>query len=175
MADWKAAIVARAEKRSPAIHGGVSAIFPVTQLPARDGVPHGNVKRSATAPNCSFFQNWTSTEDRITWDIEVATAGKYDAVIDFTCPESDIGSKVELSFNGIQVQGAVSKANNPPLRGAEHDRVPRKGESFVKDFRPLSLGVIQLNAGQGQLTLRALEIPGKQVMDVRAVYLTLIP
>src|SRR5262249_12766605 len=32
------------------------AEFPRTVLPARDGVPHGGVKRSASAPNCSFFQ-----------------------------------------------------------------------------------------------------------------------
>ena len=30
--------------------------FPITQLPARDGIPHGHVARSAKAPNCSYFQ-----------------------------------------------------------------------------------------------------------------------
>ena len=45
--------------------------MPLTILPARDGVPHGNVRRSATAPNCSFFQGCTSTQDRITWDVEL--------------------------------------------------------------------------------------------------------
>ncbi len=35
------------------------AQFPMTPLPARDGVPHGNVQRSASAPNCSYFTNWT--------------------------------------------------------------------------------------------------------------------
>ncbi len=147
--------------------------FPLTQLPARDGVPHGNIRRSASAPNCSFFRNWTSTEDRITWDVEVATAGKYEAVIYYTCPLSDLGAVVELSFNGSQLQGTVSEANDPPLRGAENDRVPRQGESYVKDFKPLRLGVMELKAGRGQVTLRALKVPGKQVMDVRAVYLTL--
>jgi len=51
--------------------------------------------------------------------------------------------------------------------------VPRDGESFVKDFKPLRLGVMTLEKGRGQLTLRALQVPGKQVMDVRAVVLTL--
>ena len=114
--------------------------FPITQLPARDGVPHGNVKRSANAPNCSFFKNWTSTNDSITWDVEVATAGKYEAVIYYTCPAADIGSTIELSFLGSRLQGKVSEANDPPLRGAENDRVPRQGESYVKDFKPLRLG-----------------------------------
>jgi len=51
--------------------------------------------------------------------------------------------------------------------------VPRDGESFVKDFKPLNLGVLTLEKGRGLLTLRAVEVSGKQVMEVRAVVLTL--
>jgi arylsulfatase A-like enzyme len=148
--------------------------FPVTPLPARDGVPSGHVERSAGAPNCSFFKNWTSTGDAITWDVDVHTPGKYEAVVYYTCPQADLGSKIELSFAGHRVQGAVTKAHDPPLVGAEHDRVVRNHESYVKDFAPLSLGTIELSSGRGPLTLRALSVPGKQVMDVRGVMLTLV-
>ncbi len=41
---------------------------------------------------------------------------------------------------GSRLQAKVSEANDPPLRGAENDRVPRQGESYVKDFKPLRLG-----------------------------------
>jgi hypothetical protein len=44
----------------------------------------------------------------------------------------------------------------------------------VKDFRPLRLGVVEFKAGRGLLTLRALKVPGKQVMDVRLVLLKLL-
>jgi hypothetical protein len=147
----------------------------MTPLPARDGVSHGNVSRSASAPNCSFFKNWKRLDDRITWNIEVATAGKYEAVIYYTCPATDIGSTIELSFLDSRLQGNVSEAHDPPLRGAENDRVPRQGESYVKDFKPLRLGTLELSKGRGLLTLRALAVPGKQVMDVRSVMLTLLP
>jgi arylsulfatase A-like enzyme len=148
--------------------------FPLTQLPARDGVPHGGIQRSAGAPNCSFFRNWTRPEDSITWDIEVATAGRYEAAILYACAPADVGSTIELSFKESRLRSVVSEANDPPARGAEHDRVPRKGESYVKDFKPLRLGAIELGAGRGQLTLRALQIPGQHVMEVRAVHLTLV-
>ena len=72
--------------------------FPATQLPARDGVPHGGVRRSARAPNCSFFTNWTAPDDRITWDVEVATAGRYEVEVLLHLPGRDVGSTVELSF-----------------------------------------------------------------------------
>jgi hypothetical protein len=146
--------------------------FPVTQLPARDGVPHGKIKRSAGAPNCSYFTNWTDAADSITWDIQVAAPGRYEAVVYYTCPKADVGSAIELSLTDSRIQAVVSEAHDPPLRGAEHDRVPRKGESYVKDFRPLRLGVVELKACRGPLTLRALTVPGKQVMDVRMLLLT---
>jgi arylsulfatase A-like enzyme len=150
------------------------AEFPLTPLPARDGVPHGNIRRSAGAPNCSFFTGWSSTQDSITWDIEIATTGHYEALIYYTCPQSDIGSEIELTFNGSTTRGTVADANDPPLMGKEHNRVPRKSESYVKDFKPLKLATIDLKAGRGLLTLRATKVAANEVMDVRAVILKLI-
>lgn len=148
--------------------------FPTTYLPARDGVPHAGVQRSARAPNCSYFTHWTSLDDRITWDVEVATGGRYEAWLYYTCPPEDVGSTVELSLGGSRVEATITEAHHPPLVGAEEDRVPRAGESYVKDFKPFRLGVLSLDAGRGPLTLRALEIPGKQVADVRYVVLHLL-
>ena len=171
-AQWKADLLPGLTKDNRPFPVGYPQ-FPMTPLPARDGVPHGNVRRSASAPNCSFFKNWKSPEDSITWNIEVATAGKYEAVIYYTCPAADTGSTIELSFLGSRLEGKVSEAHDPPLRGAENDRVLRQGESYVKDFKPLRLGTLELSKGRGLLTLRALSVPGRQVMEVRSVMLTL--
>jgi hypothetical protein len=147
--------------------------FPITHLPARDGVPHGRVRRSASAPNCSYFTGWSTTDDRITWDVEVATAGRYEAVLYYTCAAGDVGSTLELSLGDARLRGRVAEAHDPPERGAEHDRVPRQGESYVKDFKPLRLGTIDLKPGRGLLTIRAVDVPGRRVIDLRAVTLTL--
>ena len=132
------------------------------------------MQRSAKAPNCSFFTHWTSAEDSITWDIEVATAGKYEAVVYYTCPAADVGSKVELNFNDSRVEKIISEPHDPPLYGKEHDRSPREAESYVKDFKPLPFGTLDLKPGRGLLTLKALSVPGKSVMDVRLILLTLV-
>lgn len=152
--------------------------FPVggavtTVLPARDGIAHGGVQRSARAPNCSYFTNWTSnTDDKITWDVEVLGSGRYEVVIYYSCPAADLGSKFELTFNGARLEGQVVVANDPPLRGAESDRTPnRGGESYVKDFQPMSVGTVRLEQGRGELALRAIDVPGAQVMDVRLIQL----
>jgi arylsulfatase A-like enzyme len=151
--------------------------FPVgyartTLLPARDGVPEGAIKRSSKHPNCSFFTNWRSKEDRMTWDIEVARSGEYEAEIYYTCRAGDVGSTVELTFRGSSVRARINEAHDPPLVGAEADRVPRE-ESYVKDFRPLRLGTIALEKGRGKLVLWAPEVAGEQVADIRYIALTL--
>jgi hypothetical protein len=61
-----------------------------------------------------------------------------------------------------------------PVRGGEHDRVPRQ-ESYVKDFRPLRMGVIELSRGRGDLVLRATGIPGSQAMEFRLLMLRRLP
>ncbi|NLS97140.1 MAG: sulfatase-like hydrolase/transferase [Planctomycetaceae bacterium] len=147
----------------------------LTILPARDGVPGGKVQRSGKAPNCSYFTNWTSTEDRITWDVEVLQAGEYTVSVYYTCPAADVGSTYEVSVGDTSTRGRVSEAYDPPLRGAEADRADRGGESYVKEFRPLAAGTMRLPRGRAMLTVRALEIPGSQVMDVRCVVLKKLP
>lgn len=148
--------------------------FPVAWLPARDGQPQGGVRRSASAPNCSYFTNWTRPEDAMTWDIEVHTAGRYEATLYYTCPARDTGATVQLAFGDRRVQSKLTEPFDPPLRGSEYDRVPRQGESYVKDFKPWVLGTLELPAGRGTLELRATKVPGRQVADVRMVVLRLL-
>jgi arylsulfatase A-like enzyme len=149
--------------------------FPITMLPARDGEPRGTVKRSSNAPNCSYFVNWTSKDDSLVWLLDVKTAGTYEVTIDYTCPEADAGSTIELSFKDAKLSGLVTPFWDPPLY-TNQDTLPRPdGESTMKDFASLNLGKITLPSGQSPLTLRALNIPGHSVMDLRRVTLTLLP
>ncbi len=138
-----------------------------TPLPARDGRAHGGLKRSDTAPNCSYFTNWKSLDDKVTWPVEVGVSDTYLVELHYTCPPADVGAEVEVSLNSSKIVGTIMVPHNPPATGAEHDRVPRKSESLMKDFKVMKLGKIKLEAGQGELTLRALSMPGSQVMEFR--------
>jgi arylsulfatase A-like enzyme len=143
----------------------------VTRLPARDGIPYGGIERSSKFPNSSYFTNWTMPDGRITWDIEVGRTGYYDADVFYTCAEEDLGSTIELSFLQSRVRALVTLAWDPPLLGAEQDRVPRI-ESYFKEFRPLRFAPIRLEKGRGPLTLQATSIKAKRVADIRYVSLT---
>ncbi len=137
-----------------------------TQLPARDGNAYGSVRRSNRFPNDSYFTNWTSTSDSIVWNAEVLAEGNFDVEIYYTCAPEDVGSTIELSFAGEKYTAKVSQANNPPLKGMENDRVERI-ESYIKDFKPMHIGTVHLKKDKGNLTLKAIDIPGSQVMDFK--------
>ena len=137
-----------------------------TQIPARDGMGHGNIIRSNRFPNCSFYTNWLSVEDKITWEVEVQEAGNFEVTLYYTCPQEDIGSEFQLAFNESSIRGIISEAHDPPLIGMKEDRVERHN-SYVKDWKTLKLPVMHLEPATGQLTLQALNIPGSQVMDFR--------
>jgi len=150
-------------RRFPLGHPGAK----FTQIPARDGKAHGNIKRSNRFPNCSFFTNWIDLDDKVTWDVEVLEEGDFEVTLYYTCPEGDEGSLFELTLGDNSLKGQIDQAFDPPLKGMENDRTKKRGESYVKDFMPLNLGTIHLNKGPGQLSLKALEKPGHTVMDVR--------
>ena len=137
-----------------------------TQIPARDGVAHGNVVRSNRWPNCSYFTNWIGTDDKITWNVEVPEPGDFQVTLYYTCPPEDIGSEFHLSFNESSIRAKITEAHDPPLEGMEEDRVPRHN-SYVKDWKPIKLPLMHMEKGTGELTLQALDVPGSQVMDFR--------
>ena len=137
-----------------------------TQLPARDGIAHGGIKRSNQYPNCSFFTNWKSLEDSITWDTEVLSDGDYEVILYYSCTEKNVGSTLLLEFDSSNLSKKITESHDPPLQGKENDRVPRI-ESYIKDFKPISMGIMKLKKSKGQLTLRASEITGEEVIDFR--------
>lgn len=167
--DWKKDVLTdwKEDRPFPVGHSGTKT----THLPAGDGKAGGCVKRSNKFPNDSFFTSWTDTGGSISWDVEVLTAGTYEAELYYTCAEKDLGVAVDLSFGESHVRAKVTRAFDPPFLGAKNDRYKRS-ESEAKYFTAMSLGAIDLKAGRGPLVLRATEIPGSKAMDVRYVVLT---
>jgi arylsulfatase A-like enzyme len=167
---WKAAMLPNLTADHRPLPVGHSD-FSYTQLPARDGKPQGNIVRSNQYPNSSYFTNWKSTDDRITWEVEVLTTGDYQVELYYTCPASDVGASFRLSFGRNKVEGKITQAQASSLVGMENDRVPRM-ESYEQHFKPMTVGTIHLEKGKGQLVLQALNVPGTQVMDFRLMMLT---
>ncbi len=142
-----------------------------TTLPARDGIPHGTIDRSSKAPNNSFFENWTSESDSITWKITVGTAGEFEAIVHYTCRASDVGATIRLGVDGGEfTEATVTEAFDPPLYDKSKERVANS-HYFVKDFKPLSLGILRLGEGGALLRLTAPRITGTEAIDVHSLEL----
>ena len=137
-----------------------------TQIPARDGTAHGNIKRSNMWPNCSYFTNWTSLDDSITWQVDVPAPGNFKVKLYYTCREGDEGSTFKLSVGKSNLIAKIVEAHDPPIRGMDEDLAPRI-ESYVKDWKVADIGEIELKEGKALMRLMALEKPGKTVMDFR--------
>ncbi|MDF1753280.1 MAG: arylsulfatase [Verrucomicrobiales bacterium] len=141
-----------------------------TTLPARDGIPHGTIQRSSKAPNNSFFKNWTSEDDSITWDIEVGTAGNYRATVYYTCPTANVGGTVRLEFKNSSIETPVTEVFDPPIWDKAKERVA-ESHYIVKDFKPLEIGVINLESTRDPLTLRCPKLVGGGGIDVYSIVL----
>jgi hypothetical protein len=141
-----------------------------TQIPARDAIANGNIKRSNYYPNCSFMTNWIHINDSITWQVEVAEDGDFEVVIYYSCAEDAIGSQFELTFGESKLIGEINNSHDPEEYGKNQDRSPRI-ESYVKDFRPLYVGKIKLKKGMGTLKLKGIKKTGKELMDFRLLML----
>jgi arylsulfatase A-like enzyme len=121
--------------------------FPITMLPARDGEPRGGVRRSSGAPNCSYFVNWTSRDDSMVWLLDVHTAGRYEVIIDYTCPVPDAGALIELSCGSSRLTGRVAPGWDPPLY-TNQDTLPRPNAAPRRDRTPAGSGAADI-AGAG--------------------------
>ena len=147
-----------------------------TLLPARDGVAHGAISRSSKAPNNSFFENWSDLTGAITWKIEVPQEGDFDAVLRYTCRQSDVGARMRLEVETIDAELAddsildfsVQEWFDPPLYDKSKERV-KDSHYFVKDFKPLPIGRISLPKGRSIVRLRALEMRGSELIDVHSI------
>ena len=147
--------------------------LPRAWLPARDGVPHGTVRRSTPAPNCSYFVNWTRVDDRITWDVDVHATGEYAVTLYYTCRKDDVGATIEFQCGDARIATKVESEWDPPLI-TDQDVIKRPpAESIMKEFRPLLMGKLRLEQGRKEITLRASDIPGRQAIDLRGIAVTL--
>ena len=154
----------RDEETRPITLGHPKAEY--TQLPARDAVPTGNIKRSNRFPNCTYMMNWTSSEDRIVWSVDVLGGGVHEVEMYYACPQESVGTEVTLTLGDESLTAVISEPNEAPVRGMENDRFER-AEGYVKDWKSMSLGRMRLSPGQGQLTLSATRMTGREVGEMR--------
>ncbi len=122
-------------------------------LHARDVRIHGTTVRYEPNPHKNTVGYWTRKEDWVSWDFNVATAGKFDVVILQGCGSGSGGSEVEFSVGDQKLKMSV------------------KDTGGFQNFVERNIGTIELSAGPQTLQVRPITKPGLAVMDLRQVVL----
>ena len=123
-------------------------------LPASEASSTGSFIRSSIHPNDSYYKQWRNDSDRVIWNVQVMEEGDFEVEFHYACSDKNIGTSIELSFGDAKVISAIQSSNDAEIIGKREDRVERD-ESYLKIFKPLSLGRIRLNKGDGSLVLHA--------------------
>lgn len=114
--------------------------------------------------------NWQSPADSIWWDVAVERPGVYQLSMQYTARDAALGTVLTLTTGNQTLQQTLQTSFDPPLKPSP-DRIPRK-EVYEKSWAWLTLGKLELPAGNHRILLRAGSVPNGQVAEVKALLLT---
>jgi hypothetical protein len=105
------------------------------------------------------------------FSVELNEGGTFQAIVYYTCRESDVGATLRLTeLGGDSTEAKVTRAFDPPFYDNSKERI-KNSHYIVKDFIPLELGILELKRGVQLLQLSAPEIPGEEAIDVHSIEL----
>jgi arylsulfatase A-like enzyme len=116
-----------------------------------------------------YLVNWTSTKDEMTWLVNSNIEKEMTVFLRYTCPKTDLGSKVSVSLTGNTISNTIIKAFDPPMI-ISPDRVVRQ-ESYEKDWALMEIGKLKITKGQNLLKLSTLEVAHSKVADFKSLIL----
>jgi arylsulfatase A-like enzyme len=115
-----------------------------------------------------WITDWIEPADVIRWEVDVVEAGNYQVDAQYLCPESSIGSRVELRAGAASCQTTVNVATEvEPMPDRNLVLLER---NVLMPWKRLRLGELRLPKGKSTLELRCLAKPGEKVMDVKALW-----
>ncbi|MEO7319780.1 MAG: sulfatase-like hydrolase/transferase [Chthoniobacteraceae bacterium] len=151
LAGWRAAMNA-------AVKGRAVRVTPATgdiRLHAKDATVHGAQARYEDATFKNVIGFWTKPEDWVSWDFEVAKAGRYEVEIQQGCNGG--GSEVAVEVAGQTLSFIVENTGH--------------FQSMIARM----IGEADLPAGKQTLAVKPRNKKGGAVMDLRRVVLRPVP
>lgn len=113
---------------------------------------------------------WTQTSAFPSWDIDLVSAGRYELKLKYALKAENKGTKLKIE---IQEQEIILE-DVPVFEHSvfqNHDRVMRTAEAPETDWTILDAGIFNLEQGQTEIRIRALDIPGKETIELKEVIL----
>lgn len=117
-----------------------------------------------------WLTNWRSPGDSIFWQVQVEQAGRYRLEMLYSCPTGQEGSVIRATAGGQALEAVLNEPFDLPFLPSP-DRVQRI-EVYEKPWARLELGDLNLEAGPATIVLKAREVPGLSVADMKGLQLT---
>ena len=143
--------------------------MPLVEIPTPEGKWSGGLRFGGRFANNNWLTGWKSTEAEVHWDLEVVHKGPYEVSLLYICPKDDLGSRIRVEADGQGIEAVLDEAQEPNFVPSP-DRVPRK-EVYERRWGQFRVGTLRLKKGRQTLSVRAVEIPGKAAMDLKAIRL----
>ena len=105
-----------------------------------------------------WLAHWLTTEDGVTWNIEIMQPGSYEVTLNLRCPPGNEGSLVRVSIGEKYLDRKVPVA-----------------ETKIGEWREVSWGSLQLTPGKYKLNIRAVGVAGRKVMELGSVVMSFTP
>lgn len=135
--------------------------FPAQMQPERSGQPDGSGGTFGPFGEPWGTQNWSSTEQSLSWEIDVSQAGDYSVALLYLSPAASAGSQFEIAAGDSNILGSTRDTGNAWRNpGWERQELP---------------GLLSLRAGRTRMTFRLLSRAGTapEILQLRALELVL--
>ena len=123
------------------------------RLHAKDAIVHGNRLRYEPASNKNVLGCWTDAADWAEWKFAAPAAGRYEIEVQQGCGHGSGGARVDVDVGGETFSFHVVDTGH------------------FQQLAQVSVGTVELSAGEHTVAVRPRSRPGAAVMDVRRIVL----
>jgi len=148
LTEWREGMDAAVKGRKPRVTPATGDI----RLFAKDAAVHGTTARYEPLPYKNTIGYWTKPEDWVSWDFDVARAGKYEVEVQQGCGGPG-GSEVVVEVGGQTLKFTVDATG------------------LFQNFIQRVIGTVDLGAGKQTLAVKPQNKVGPAIMDLRRVVL----
>ena len=164
--------VGHPERDEVVLEGHYAHLAPLENRRA-DPALHGISYHGRSGWANDWVDNWSSTDAHPYWPLKIVRGGNYRVVLKYACAKEDVGSRLRVEAGGQSLELNVDRPFTP-VTIPSPDRVGRK-EAPERTWGSLPAGTLRLAKGNTVLRVRALEIPGDEALELKAVHLTREP
>ena len=143
----------------------------VVALQAEDSKLHGGLKfRRKQGWAHDSVLNWGSSDDRVTWNIDVLQSGRYEIALLIGCGAADVGNRVRIDAGGRSIEAEIRKVHDPmPARQRAHDleAIWTSGPVPTMTWISLAFEPLRLEKGPARLVVRGMDFSTESCFELK--------